>query len=183
MTPAPQCAPVDTIRAMNMPFQNIDLRLYQRARGFTLIELMIVVAVVAILAAIAFPSFMSQVRASRRAEAVSTLAQIQQAQERWRANCPCYASSLTATNAAGCPATDCATTNGLGLSPNTARYSFAMTVVPTSATAASSNSYTITATGLGSQASDRAAGASCSTLTVTVTSSVPVNTPTECWRQ
>ena len=162
-----------------MSLPKADLRLYRRDRGFTLIELMIVVVVVAVLAAIALPSFMSQVRASRRAEAVSTLAQIQQAQERWRANCPCYASSLTAANA-GCPATDCATTSGLGLSPDTARYSFSMTTLPASLTP---NSYTITATGLGSQASDRAAGASCTTLTVTVTNSVPVNTPTACWRQ
>ena len=162
-----------------MPLQNIDLRLYRRSRGFTLIELMIVVAVVAILAAIAFPSFMSQVRASRRAEAVSTLAQIQQAQERWRANCPCYAGSVTTANT-GCPATDCATTSGLGLNANTTRYSFSMTTLPASLTP---NSYTITATGLGSQAGDRAAGASCTTLTVTVTNGAPVNTPTACWRQ
>lgn len=43
------------------------------ARGFTLIELMIVVAVVAILAAIAYPSYTEHVARSRRAEAKSVL--------------------------------------------------------------------------------------------------------------
>ena len=163
-----------------MSLHQSDLRLQQRSRGFTLIEIMITVAIVAILAAVAVPSFLSQVRASRRSEAVSTLSQIQQAQERWRANCPCYAGSLAASNA-GCPATDCATTSGLGLTTlNTTRYTFAMSTAPT---VAAPNSYTITATGLGGQASDRAAGASCATLTVAIASGVPTNSPAACWKQ
>jgi type IV pilus assembly protein PilE len=59
--------------------------------GFTLIELMITVAVVSILAALALPSFLDSVRKGRRAEAVGALTQIQQAQERWRANHGSYA--------------------------------------------------------------------------------------------
>lgn len=150
-----------------------------RVRGFTLIELMIVVAIVAIIAAVALPSFFSQIRASRRADAISALMQIQQAQERWRANCPCYAGSLTVANT-GCPATDCAATSGLGLSFSSTRYNFAMSVAPAALTP---NNYTITATGQGGQASDSAGGASCTTLTVTVTNGVPVNAPAACWRQ
>lgn len=50
--------------------------------GFTLIELMIVVAVVAILAAIAYPSYQQHVSKSRRVEAKQALAQTTQRLER-----------------------------------------------------------------------------------------------------
>jgi len=50
--------------------------------GFTLIEIMIVVAVVAILAAIAYPSYMDSARRGWRAEARTALMQEMQQQER-----------------------------------------------------------------------------------------------------
>ncbi|MDW7601742.1 prepilin-type N-terminal cleavage/methylation domain-containing protein, partial [Stenotrophomonas maltophilia] len=53
------------------------------ARGFTLIELMIVVAVVAILAAIAYPSYSEHVRKSRRAQAKADLVEYAQLAERF----------------------------------------------------------------------------------------------------
>ena len=40
-----------------------------RQRGFTLIEIMIVVAIVAIIASIAYPSYQAQVLQTRRADA------------------------------------------------------------------------------------------------------------------
>jgi type IV pilus assembly protein PilE len=61
-----------------------------KRRGFTLIELMIVVAIVAIIAAVAMPSFFGQIRKSRRADAVSALSQVMQAQERYRADNSSY---------------------------------------------------------------------------------------------
>ena len=67
------------------------------APGFTLVELMIAIGIAALLAAIALPSFIGSVRKGRRAEAIAALAQVQQAQERWRANNPAYA-SLSALN-------------------------------------------------------------------------------------
>ncbi|WP_423162850.1 type IV pilin protein [Stenotrophomonas maltophilia] len=53
------------------------------ARGFTLIELMIVVAVVAILAAIAYPNYSEHVRKSRRAQAKADLVEYAQLAERY----------------------------------------------------------------------------------------------------
>ncbi|MET0718666.1 MAG: type IV pilin protein, partial [Pseudoxanthomonas sp.] len=52
-------------------------------RGFTLIELMIVVAVVAILAAVSYPSFQDQIRKSRRAQAKADLVEYAAAAERF----------------------------------------------------------------------------------------------------
>ena len=59
-------------------------RNFGKVAGFTLIELMIVVAIVAILAAIAYPSFAEQVRKSRRAQAKADLLELAQLAERYR---------------------------------------------------------------------------------------------------
>jgi type IV pilus assembly protein PilE len=52
-------------------------------QGFTLIELMIVVAVVAILAAIAYPSYTDSVKKGRRAQGRTAIVQMLQQQERY----------------------------------------------------------------------------------------------------
>ena len=50
--------------------------------GFTLIEVMIVVAIVGILSAIAYPSYQQHVRSSRRADAQAALSELAQFMER-----------------------------------------------------------------------------------------------------
>jgi prepilin-type N-terminal cleavage/methylation domain-containing protein len=60
-------------------------------RGFTLIELMIVVAIVGILAAIAIPQYTNYVYRAKRTEAMSMLSSIKVAQETYRALKDCYA--------------------------------------------------------------------------------------------
>ena len=55
----------------------------KRERGFTLIEIMVVVAIIAIIAAFAYPSYQESVRKSRRADAKSVLLHAAQWMERF----------------------------------------------------------------------------------------------------
>jgi len=106
-------------------------------RGFTLIEVMIVVAIIAVLAAIAVPNYSEQVRKSRRADAKVALAQTAQRLER------CFVDNNTfvhhATDAPSCPQSH-ATNDGY----------YTITVVATATT------YSVTAqpTSKGSQDAD-----------------------------
>lgn len=67
-----------------------------RQRGFTLIEVMIVVAVVAILAAIALPSYNEYIRRGHRADARAGLLQAQQWLERAATATGVYPTTLPA---------------------------------------------------------------------------------------
>jgi type IV pilus assembly protein PilE len=118
----------------------------RRQTGFTLIELMVVLAIVAIIAAIALPTFSEQLRKSRRTEAIRGLADMQLAQERWRANHISYGAG-----------TDLAL-------PTSDYYTFAITASSNTATG-----YTATATRKSgtAQAADR-----CGTYTLQMASGV-----------
>lgn len=63
-------------------------------RGFTIIEMLIVLVIAAILAAVAYPSFQRAVQKSRRADAIAALTTVMQAQERWRSNHYTYKGSV-----------------------------------------------------------------------------------------
>ena len=141
--------------------------------GFTLIELMIVVAVIAILAAIAYPSYQDSVRKSRRADAKGVLLEAAQWMERFYTENNRYDQ-----NRAGIAVTDSTQFPGSGLAESpkeggTKYYDITIS-------AAAQNSYTLQAAPKGVQSSDP-----CGTLTLTHTGAKNVSggsyTKDRCW--
>jgi type IV pilus assembly protein PilE len=164
---------------MSMPFRNVDLRLCRRVRGFTLIELMIVVALMAVMVAVALPAYFGSVRKSRRADAIAVMSQVAQAQERVRSNNPNYSNDF------GTSALNVRATASSGVTSLAETY-YTITVPTNTATA-----YTVRAVALGSQAADTACAAmemrmSVGNLTyVSSTSSATIGAATtdanRCW--
>lgn len=75
-------------------------------KGFTLIEILIVVAIVGILAAVAYPSYQNSVQKSRRTDAKSALMDTAALQEKWYFQFNQYTTDIDALK--GCdPADDC----------------------------------------------------------------------------
>lgn len=68
-------------------------------KGFTLVELMIVVAIIAILASIAYPAYQDQVQKARRADGTSTLLDIASKLERYHSEFGSYTANLGTGNA------------------------------------------------------------------------------------
>lgn len=67
----------------------------EQTKGFTLIELMIVVAIIGILSALAYPSYIEYVTRSHRAAAESHMLDIASKEERYLLDARAYVSSLT----------------------------------------------------------------------------------------
>ena len=123
-------------------------------RGFTLIELMIVVAIVGILSSIAYSSYQSSVVKSRRQAAQGCLVELAQYMERFYTSNMSYASATL-------PTQQCQT-------DLSGHYTFDLAVQTAS-------TYTVRATAEGTQL---AADGSCSPLTVT---QAGVHAPNGCW--
>lgn len=133
-----------------------DRRLPSRsAHGFTLIELMIVVAVVGILMAVAVPAYNDSVRKGRRGQAKADLMELAQILERH------YTVHGSYIDNRGGDSTDPGDDFALPItqSPKTGDAFYVLAANPRTAT-----TYTLTATPQGGQAEDR-----CGTLSITHT--------------
>ncbi|WP_295467932.1 type IV pilin protein [uncultured Pseudomonas sp.] len=138
-------------------------------RGFTLIEVMIVVAIVGILAAIAYPSYMEHIRKGNRADAEATLMQLSQFMERYYTGTGRYSKTAGQTDVPDNPAPPY---------PTGTNYTFTITV------GNAGTSYTATATpnSSGVMANDK-----CGNLTLTNTGLKGQTgtgaTTADCWRR
>ena len=141
-------------------------------RGFTLLELMVVVTIVAILAGIAITAYNKQIRKSRRAEAKQVIAHYAIREEAYRATHTTYTTTLSTLLNGGTATTLNYYTVALG-TPTGNCADAASTV------ASSANSFSITATATGDQLKDTG----CTPLVLTSMCGQVVKSPnpTECW--
>jgi len=131
------------------------MHMRSKAKGFTLVELMIVVAIIAILAGIGFPSYQQYMRETRRSDAYAALARMADLQERFYLQNKTYTTDITQLGGA-----------------NSAEAYYSLSVP-----AADSNTYTLQADAVagGPQASD----AGCTTMNL---NQAGTKTPTACWK-
>ena len=83
-----------TVKIIPIKFRSNLKHLHDNQSGFSLVELMIVVAIIGVLAAVAVPAFNGFLQNSRKVEAKTTLAAIYKAQKAFRAENQHYTSNL-----------------------------------------------------------------------------------------
>jgi type IV pilus assembly protein PilE len=130
------------------------------SRGFSLIELMIVIAVVAILASIAVPSYRQYVLRAHRTEAKAALLNVAAAQEKFYLQNNTYTTALTAAPPAG-----------LGIAATTRNGHYTIAIG-----AANVTTFSVTATATGAQTKD----SRCLTFSINELG-VKTATNTDCW--
>lgn len=137
--------------------------------GFTLIEILIVVAILGVLASIALPAYQNSVLRSGRAEAKSELLQVASDLERYFSNFNTYIDDALPLNTPAVADRDRTTVNAL----------YVISVAACGG-GAISNCFIATATPQGAQAGD-----ACTTLTITNTGvrGATGATVDECWQR
>jgi len=123
-------------------------------RGFSLIELLIVVAIIAIIAAFAYPSYLEQIRKTRRADCSGALTGLSNAMERFFTVNSSYLGAAAGGADNGAPAVFPSTCPSDG---GTATYNLTIQ-------AATGSTYTLQAAPVGAQTDDK-----CGTMTLTNT--------------
>ena len=127
--------------------------------GFSLLELMIVVAIVAIIAAIAVPSYQEHTRKSRRAGATAALIDATSRQEQFFLDNKSYTTTIVA--------------GGLNMTAITESGTYSLSVDAPTGACPLERCYRVRATPQGVQSGDK-----CGPLTI---NSDRVKTPSNCW--
>jgi len=148
-------------------------RKLNKSAGFTLIEVMIVVAIIGIITAIAYPAYTNQVTETRRVDAAAALVQLAQAMERYYGVNYTYEEAAAGGADTGAPA---ATTFAHTQSPfeGTGFYNLRIT-------AATASTFTVQAQPVGVQQTN---DTDCGTLSLTNLGlkSAALGSVDDCWR-
>ncbi len=113
--------------------------------GFTMVELMVVVAIIAILTMVAFPAYQDQMQKTRRTDAKSALTELANRQEKFFSNNQRYTATIVGNAFLGY--TEFSPDRHYSLSaatPSNARYTLTATAVPTGAQSGDTRCLTMT---------------------------------------